>query len=296
VEKQRDLFTGWASLGLNSNDNEIGLGKNQSTPADIDDERDTSAHLSLGLNWLALDEGGQLVQLGYRYNNFRYSDLTHLNTDEHTLQGIYSKWLLPGLLGSAVLSLSMNELDSERFLNRKMLRLGVSKQLSDDRQIGGDYSYTDNNFKHPALTGVFDRDGQNQPLGVHIRQSIKDWSTRAALKLVSSGTRGNDFESDGVILQLSANRHLGDVNLADDSYPIDFTAYFGLSTSDYDGVNSLSSTRRGDDNTQLSLGLSTELRENWTAAVSLSHLENRSNIAFYEYDRTQFNASVSYNF
>ncbi len=283
----------WFSLSSNHNDNVLGLANGAPKPAGIDSPSDHSTGLAGGLTWRAYDQGGQLFQLGYQLNTNDYNTLDQFDTVRNTLTGTYSKWLSQSTLGSATLDISDLQLNSASFLNTSTLKLSASRQIEPKRKIGATYQYSDYDYAHPSLTGARDRDGSEHRLLTHINQQYSDWDTRAELQFRIADTQGQDYDLKGYALSFLASRDLPAVEVGLKRIPLSLSASIGFSKSHYDGVNSLSEFKRQDERLQTALSIRSKINEKVTAEARLSHSKNSSNIAFFDYDRTQYSLSIT---
>ncbi|MFT5111122.1 MAG: tetratricopeptide (TPR) repeat protein [Parasphingorhabdus sp.] len=288
--------SGWLKATFGYNDNVIGLANGVAKPADIGSVSDESILIGGGINWRAYDQGGQLVRLGYQFDSERFSSMDQFDTTRHSVYGTYSKWLNQSIVGSATLGLTKGELDGDNFLDTNYMTLGLNKQLDDDRELNGFYTFRDADFDRPILVDDLNRDEDGHIFGIGLSQDFAVWKTLLGMQFSTSNASGNDFGSQAIGLQLHGRRALPSLTVQSRRFPLELSAYTGLSNTDYDNINSFSSSKRRDDMMQLGVVVESKLNEKLKLNLQLDRLENGSNISFYDYDRTRISVSLTAEF
>jgi hypothetical protein len=188
-------------------------------------------------------------------------------------------WIAPPRLRASVpLQLDRLELGGERYLDL----VGASPALSfplDGLEMQLDAQIQDRNYHRAIDTG---RDSDYLSAGVQVGRVFSGLSFQAGLRYYRDDTEAGHFDSRGEELFAAAARPFGQAS----AY-----ARLTLLRTRYDQPDPIANASRTDREMRLSLGATWR----WLS-FSWLYTDHRSNLRFYEFDRSQVAISASHSF
>jgi len=268
-------------------DSNVVIGPSGTVPGVISRESDTRHVVTVELAGSTPVGTGAALSAGYRfYRNFQ-SDLDNYDLTHHE-----GRLALDVPLGSLMLHLPYQvdsyTVDSDAYLVSHKFTPTLVMPLGGERFLQPHLRLQKNNYKF-AATAEENRDGNLYGGGLAYRQVF---ARRATFVLSYEGGRE---DTDGANWENSYNRVEGALR-----YPFSdrwvARAYAEYLVQAYKNVHTTYGVKRDDDSVTVSVGGTYALTRQLHLHLDAAHVQQSSNIAAYDYDRTVYSGGMSWRF
>lgn len=288
IEKRTKPLNLKASLGVEYDDN-VTLRPVDEDASDISEEEDVRAVVNLKLTGRTFSDPGEF---GASYNFYQsmHQDLTEYNLQGHTAALYFASDLRP-FQPSVQYSYNYYLVDNDEYLEKHTLTPSLNIFTASPHITQVYLQYEKLNYLISFDEDEYDRDADACALGANQYFSIMDDKgyVRIGAEYKDSNAEGDDWDCSASRINLSVYlpTSLPEVNVevgAEQSY------------SNFDNEDSFFGETRKDINTSGWIEFIYKLNDNWSMGLNYKHINNNSNIDFYEYRRNITSLFAAYNF
>jgi tetratricopeptide (TPR) repeat protein len=288
IEKRTQPLSLKAGLGVEYDDNVTLQSANEdvSTVSDKEDERLVANLKVTGKTFLDPGEFGA----SYAFYQSLHQDLTEYNVQGHTATLYFASNLRP-VQPSIQYSYDYYFVDNDEYLAKHTLTPSLNISVFSPHITQVYFQYESLNYLISVDEDEYDRSGFSNSIGLNQYLSIIDGKgyIKIGAEYKDNDAQGDDWDYSGSKFRLTVysptpiekmNVEIG----GEQSY------------SNFDNEDSIFGDARKDTSLSGWIELIYKLNDNWSAGLNYKHINNLSNIDFYEYKRNITSLFLSCNF
>ncbi len=288
IEKRTQPFTFKASLGVEYDDN-VTLQSVDKDATEVSDKEDERAVANLKITGRKFLEPGEFGA-SYAFYQSLHQDLTEYNVQGHTGTLYFASNLRP-VQPSILYSYDYYFVDNDKYLEKHTLSPSLNFFFASPHITQIYYQYEKNNYLISFDEDEYDKSGYANSIGLSQFFSIIDGKgyIRASAEYKGSNADGDDWDytESKVRLTLYSPTPIQKMNVEIGGEQ---------SHSNFVHEDSIFGDTRKDTSLSGWIELIYKLNDNWGVALNYKHINNNSNIDFYEYRRNITSLFLSCNF
>jgi len=254
--------------------------------ADIDINMETNSDSAIAFMLGTEYSFNKQLSVSYEFYNESYQDLSKNDTQYHSLNASYDRYIGPFdfFLNTSHMDMS---LDGDDFLLMNLIIPSLSYFFDSGIYLSLSHTWIDKSFEK-----FNDFDAKNNATGITAYYFFADSKAYISLNYTqgeeSANSDNNDYEEDTMTLAFQYPLSTGDC-----------TSKFNISYSarqrDYDKVTDTINVKSREERDRLKVYLETELNDNWALRATYDFKDRDSNLAASTYESHYFGFRVTYN-